>query len=112
MDIKQITIPEFRDLIKDGAFTVEFYKKDDTLRVMNARLNVHKHVKGTQPEITAKRKATLTAQNMLTVFELSESTLNEERKGKLQYRTINLNRIVRLTAFGQTYRLKESAENA
>lgn len=85
-----LTIEKFRDFVGNGIFTVTFRKKDGSLRVMNARLGVAKYVLGTQPEVTAKRKATLTAQNMLGVFEMP----------KMEYRTINLNTVVRLVANG------------
>jgi hypothetical protein len=85
-----LTIEKFRDFVGGGIFTVTFRKKDGSLRVMNARLGVAKYVLGTQPEVTAKRKATLTAQNMLGVFEMP----------KMEYRTINLSTVIRLVANG------------
>ena len=87
-----LTIEKFREFVGDGIFTVTFIKQDGTLRTMNARLGVAKYVLGTQPEVTAKRKATLTAQNMVGVFEMP----------KIQYRTINLNTIKVLSAKGVT----------
>lgn len=88
----KLTIEKFREFVGNSFFTVTFVKKDGTLRVMNARLGVAKYVKGTQPEITEKRKATLTKQNMIGVYELP----NED------YRTINLNTIKTITARGVT----------
>jgi hypothetical protein len=87
-----LTIRKFREFVGSGIFTVTFIKKDGTLRTMNARLGVSKYVQGTQPEVTAKRKATLTAQNMVGVFEMP----------KVQYRTINLDTIKVLSANGVT----------
>jgi hypothetical protein len=87
-----LTIQKFREFVGNGVFTVTFLKKDGTLRTMNARLGVAKYVLGTQPEVTAKRKATLTAQNMIGVFEMP----------KIQYRTINLDTIKVLSANGVT----------
>lgn len=89
-----LTIEKFREFVGNGIFTVTFTKKDGTIRTMNARLGVAKHVLGTQPEITAKRKATLTAQNMLGVYEMP----------KMQYRTINLDTVKVLSAHGVTLR--------
>jgi hypothetical protein len=86
----KMTIANFREWVGKSVFTVQFVKKDGTVRVMNAMLGVQKHVLGTQPEVTAKRKATLTAQNMLTVFDMQ----------KRLYRTINLETVQLLTAHG------------
>lgn len=94
-----LTIERFREFVGNGIFTVVFVKKDGTLRVMNARLGVFKHVLGTQPEVTEKRKATLTAQNMVGVYEMP----------KMQYRTINLNTIKSLTANGVTLTFENNA---
>lgn len=85
-----LTIERFREFVGNGIFTVTFVKQDKTLRTMNARLGVSKYVLGTQPEATAKRKATLTAQNMIGVYEMP----------KEQYRTINLNTVRVLSANG------------
>lgn len=87
-----LTIERFREFVGNGIFTVVFVKKDGTLRVMNARLNVSKYVKGTAPEVTAKRRETLTAQNMIGVYEMPKN----------QYRTINLNTVRSLSANGVT----------
>jgi len=92
-----LTIERFREFVGNGIFTVTFRKKDGTIRVMNARLGVAKYVLGTQPEITEKRKQTLTAQNMVGVFEMP----------KMQYRTINLNTVLTITANGVTLEVGE-----
>lgn len=88
----RLTIDAFREWVGNTFFTVQFIKKDGTLRIMTARLGVAKDVLGTQPEVTEKRKATLTAQNMLTVYEITD---RPDR-----YRTINLNTIQLITANG------------
>lgn len=86
----KLTIEKFREWVADSFFTVVFTKQDGSLRVMNARMNVSKYVQGTKPEVTAKRKATLTAQNMLTVYDLH----------KRAYRTINLDTLQLITCNG------------
>lgn len=86
----KLTLEGFREWIGGTVFTVQFVKLNGELRVMNALLNVGKHVQGTQPEVTAKRRATLTSQNMLTVYDLQ----------KRAYRTVNLNTIKLITAHG------------
>jgi len=87
-----LTVASFREFVGNGIFTVVFVKKDGTLRVMNARLGVSKHIKGTAPEATAKRNATLLSANMIGVYEMP----------KMQYRTINLNTVKSISANGVT----------
>lgn len=58
--------------VQDKIFTAEFVKADGTVRRMNARLNVKKHIKGGRDCNTSK--------NMLAVYDL-------KAKG---YRNINL----------------------
>lgn len=65
---------------------------------MNARLKVAKYVKGTQPEVTAKRKETLDAQNMVGVYEMKGTSTDIEEKN---YRTLNLETMLGLNANGQ-----------
>lgn len=70
-----------KSTVGNKIFSVEFVKKDGTLRKMHCRLNVKKHLKGGTKKYNAE------ARNLLTVFDLQ----------KKQYRTINLNTIQRLT---------------
>jgi len=90
--INMLTVQSFREFVGKGIFTVVFVKKDGTLRVMNARLGVSKDVKGTKPEATAKRNATLLASNMIGVYEMPLQ----------EYRTINLNTVRSISANGIT----------
>lgn len=62
-------------------FTVHFIKKDGTLRKMNARLGVKKHLKGGTKSFNDSDF------NYLTVFDLK----------KKSYRTVNLNTVTKLT---------------
>jgi len=89
--INKLTVTQFRQFVKGGVFTAVFTKKDGTIRTINARLGVAKYVKGTQPEITAKRTATLTERNMVGVFEMP----------RVQYRTLNLSTLIELRANGE-----------
>jgi len=93
--VKDIRATEewFRQVVGDNIFTATYIKQDGTLRVLNGRLKVGKYVKGTTPEATEKRKATLKAQNMVGVFEMP----------KMQYRTINLDTLKALSVNGVTY---------
>lgn len=75
---------------------------------MNARLKVKKFVKGTQPEVTAKRNETLAAQNMIGVYEM-RGTSNRIEEGlptdsdfqAKNYRTLNLETLLGLNANGE-----------
>lgn len=60
----------------NGFFTVTFLKKDDSVRKMNARVGVTKHLKGGE--------STLDPQKYLTVWDVT----------KREYRAINRDRII------------------
>lgn len=82
---KIIKLSNVRDIIsniKNKFFTVCFVKKDNTTRIMHCQKGVHKYIKGTQQETTAKRKNTLQQRNKIIVHELN-----------VGYRTINLESI-------------------
>lgn len=67
-------------------FTVDFTKKDGTMRTMNARLGVTKHLRG--GESTTKDYS-----NLVTVFDMQ----------KKAYRNINTDTVKRITFGGETY---------
>ena len=71
---------ELKKELKGKFFTVEFTKKDGTLRKMTARLGVKKHLKGGSKSFNDADF------NYLTVFDLV-------KKG---YRTVNLNTVTSL----------------
>lgn len=77
------------ELVGNKFFTISFIKKDGTLRKMNARLGVTKHLKG------GKRSYNPDDFNYLTVFDL----------GKKQYRTVNLNTVKEIKANGKIIEL-------
>jgi hypothetical protein len=103
--MKNLTIDLFRKYVGEHFFNVTFVKQDGTLRTMTARLKVKRYVKGTQPEITAKRNATLRRQGMIGVFEVSNPyhENGELKYGSEKYRVINLNTITRLAAEGEVF---------
>lgn len=72
----------FRNLVGNKIFTVTFEKKDGTLRVLNGRLDVKKHLKGGSKGYDKS--------NLLTVYDL-------KNKG---YRTVNLDKITKLKTLG------------
>ena len=104
MNLNNVTIQDFKDYVGHGIFTAVFRKQDGTVRTMNARLKVKAFVKGTAPEATAKRKVTLTAQNMIGVWEASTEQFKEDgtkKVGEEKYRTLNLDTLLALNANGE-----------
>lgn len=71
-------------------FTVEFIKKDGTLRVMNCRLGVKKDLKG------GVNKAAAAHSNLCPVFDMQKN----------EYRMINLESLISLKAAGKTYKVQ------
>ena len=92
-----------KNLIKNRQskfLTVEFVKKDGSIRkMMCARSKLlEASVKGTQPEATAARQATLKARNMLCVEELVKPGTSE-----YQWRTVNCETVRKISADGKVY---------
>jgi hypothetical protein len=108
----RITIEQFRKFVEDTMFTAVFKKQDGTIRTMNARLKVKAFVTGGDAESTdkrrhpktiAKRKATITAKNMIGVWEASTEQYKEDgtkKVGAEKYRTLNLDELISLKAKG------------
>lgn len=80
-DLKATALLEAVKSTKGKIFSVEFVKKDGSLRQMRCRMGVKKGVKGTRPEATAKRKETLAKNIMIGVYDMAKETNN--------YRTLN-----------------------
>ena len=99
LNLNNLSIEQFRKFVGDAIFTAIFRKKDGSVRTMNARLKVAKYVKGTAPEVTAKRNATLKANNMIGVYEMRGTS---DRLEAENYRTLNLETLLELRANGQT----------
>lgn len=90
MKVKKINIKQAYELIKKQnnlIFEVKFEKKDGSIRDMNARLNVKKHLKG----------------GTLTYDPASRGYIIAFDMQKKQYRTINTNTLISLKAKGDTY---------
>lgn len=83
-------IQEFKKMVGGKIFSVEFIKKDGTLRKMVCRLGVKKHLKGGSLGYDAE------ALNYLTVFDLQSE----------EYRTINVNTLKSITFEGVTYQIE------
>ena len=66
-------------------FTVSFYKKDGTLRELNGRLKVTKHLRGGESTIVYK-------ENLITIFDREIG----------QYRNVNLDKLVSFKFQGAT----------
>lgn len=72
-------------------FSVEFLKKDGTLRKMVARLGVTKHLRG------GGKNTCEAYQNLVTVFDMQ----------KEQYRNINVDTLISMKSNGNEYYFKE-----
>lgn len=85
-------VTEFKEMVSDGKiFTVEFIKKDGTLRKMNARLGVKKYVKGVGLAFDPIEK------NLLPVFDMQKNA----------YRMINATTIQSIKVGGVQIILEE-----
>lgn len=84
MSIKPTILKKAIQETNGKVFGISFIKADGSLRRMTARTGVKKDLKGTKPEATKKRKATLDKEGMIGVYEIGN---------KNQYRTINLNTV-------------------
>jgi hypothetical protein len=83
-------VKQLRELVGNKIFSVEFVKKDGSLRKMVCRLGVKKHLKGGELGYDAE------ALNYLTVFDLQSE----------EYRTINVNTLKSITFEGVTYEIE------
>ena len=83
-------VKQLRELVGNKIFSVEFTKKDGSLRKMVCRLGVKKHLKGGELGYDAE------ALNYLTVFDLQSE----------EYRTINVNTLKSITFEGVTYEIE------
>ena len=77
--------------------TIDFVKKNGDLRHMQCHRSkvLESSVKGTMPEVTAARKATLARQNMLCVEELVKPGCAE-----YQWRTVNCETVKKIVPDG------------
>ena len=90
-----MNVTEFKEMVADGKiFTVEFIKKDGTLRKMNARLGVKKHLKGGTLAFDPSER------NLLPVFDM-------QKEG---YRMINASTILNIKIGGKKIVLENVAE--
>tara|TARA_R110000868_G_scaffold206079_2_gene454802 strand:+ start:264 stop:536 length:273 start_codon:yes stop_codon:yes gene_type:complete len=90
-----MNVTEFKEMVADGKiFTVEFIKKDGTLRKMNARLGVKKHLKGGTLAFDPSER------NLLPVFDM-------QKEG---YRMINASTILNIKIGGKEIILENVAE--
>lgn len=80
--------------------TIDFIKKDGSLRHMMCHRSkvLETSVKGTAPEATAARKATLRRQNMICVEELVKPGCAEH-----QWRTVNCETVQKINCSGVEY---------
>jgi|APGre2960657404_1045060.scaffolds.fasta_scaffold272445_1 hypothetical protein len=90
-----MNVIEFKEMVSDGKiFTVEFVKKDGTVRKMNARLGVKKHLKGGSLAFDPSER------NLLPVFDM-------QKEG---YRMINASTILTIKIGGKEIVLENVKE--
>jgi hypothetical protein len=85
-------VKELKELVGgNNIFTVDFIKKDGSLRTMNCRLGVRKHLKG------GELKYNPTERNLLPVFDMV----------KQGYRMINVSTIKEVRYNNQKFNIEE-----
>lgn len=87
-----LTLEEVQEKAKGHWFSVEFVKKDNTLRKMTCRLGVKKHLKGGTLGYNPKEH------NLLIVWD----------RDKKDYRSINFDTIRKITIEGEIYEENEN----
>jgi len=87
MKVSKMELKKFREMVGDKIFSVEFIKKDGSIREMTARFGVTKHLKGGELSYDPSKKG------YMIVFDMS----------KKEYRTINMNTLKRVTFSGIEY---------
>ena len=85
-------LTNFRQLVGNRIFSVEFIKKDGTIRQMNCRLGVIKHLQGGELGYDAARL------NYVIVYDM-------QAKG---YRTLNISNLLSLTIGQVRYEIADS----
>lgn len=86
----RLNIDQLQSWVKDRIFTVEFIKKNGELRTITCRLGVTKYLKGGKMNHDPK------ALNHLIVFDMKIK----------EYRTINVNTIVRIRFEGYEFNVE------
>jgi len=85
--ISKVVAVELINKSKCRIFTITFKKKDNTIRVMNCRLNVKKHLKGGELGYNP------TLKGLKSVFDMQSK----------EYRMINLETIINLSINKEKY---------
>lgn len=91
--VNEITVNEAMTLInetKGKTFSARFVKKDGTLRDMNCRLGVKKHLKGGKMAYDARSR------QLIPVFDMQKEA----------YRMINAKTLIEINANGKVYKIK------
>ncbi len=86
INIAHVTPKAFADFVGEKIFTATFVKKDGTVRVMNCRREVKKHLKGGERAWDFEKKG------YISVYDLQAE----------DYRVINTATLIKVTANGQT----------
>jgi len=89
-------VKTFKNLVGNKFFTATFVKKDGSLRTMNARLGVKKHLNPLSKGRSEAHKQSLIDKGLVGVYEMGN-----------HYRTLNLNTLVSLRVDGTTLRVED-----
>jgi len=102
--MKTITAKEFKKLANKGKmFSVQFVKKDGTLRDMVARLHVSATKKPAETRLSSGvRKAEDEKNQVLTVYDMNK--VEDGERG--QFRRINLKTIKKVKVDGTEYKVE------
>jgi hypothetical protein len=83
---------KIKELVSNGkVFSVQFRKKDGTIRDMVCRMGVQKYLKG------GEKSYDTDALEYLTVFDMAKEA----------YRTVNTNTIIKMKVDGITYNIEK-----
>ena len=96
INLDHVTPAEFANFVGDKIFTATFIKKDGSVRVMNCRREVKKHLRGGERAWDFERKG------YVSVFDLQAN----------DYRVINCATLIKVVANGQTLINKAMAKEA
>ena len=86
INIENVTPKAFADFVGDKIFTATFIKKDGSVRVMNCRREVKKHLKGGERAWDFEKKG------YISVYDLQAE----------DYRVINTATLIKVVANGET----------
>ena len=96
--MENINLSDVASIIKSGKFvSVDFIKKDGTMRTLTGRAHVHNHVKGGTLAFNPSERG------MVVMWE--SDTRNRKNENDSGYRMITLSRVLRIRANKKEYKV-------